>query len=88
MVQLFAVSCVPVSLISLYPVGDASFGFGREQTRLWELFARHTTMTLIILYLVYSQVSTVVSVRKTPFSVPAYFIIVSLFFRDNFPSWV
>ena len=31
------------------------------QNQLWELFARHTTMTLIILYLVYSQVSTVVS---------------------------
>ncbi|CAM9489387.1 unnamed protein product [Laminaria digitata] len=31
-----------------------------EQNHLWELFARHTTMTLIILYLVYSQVSTVV----------------------------
>lgn len=28
---------------------------------MWQLFARHTTMTLIILYLVYSQVSTVVS---------------------------
>ncbi|CAM9101274.1 unnamed protein product, partial [Laminaria digitata] len=28
--------------------------------RLWGLFARHTTMTLIILYLIYSQVSTVV----------------------------
>lgn len=33
-----------------------------EEDRLWQLFARHTTMTLIILYLVYSQVSTVVSV--------------------------
>ncbi|CAM9140361.1 unnamed protein product [Ectocarpus sp. 12 AP-2014] len=31
-----------------------------EQNHLWELFARHTTMMLIILYLVYSQVSTVV----------------------------
>eukprot|EP00904_Undaria_pinnatifida_P010820 jgi/Undpi1/6869/HiC_scaffold_21.g09345.m1 len=31
---------------------------GRDH--LWELFARHTTMTLIILYLIYSQVSTVV----------------------------
>lgn len=32
------------------------------QNHLWQLFARHTTMTLIILYLVYTQVSTVVSV--------------------------
>lgn len=32
-----------------------------SQNRLWYLFARHTTMTLIILYLVYTQVSTVVS---------------------------
>ncbi|CAM9349550.1 unnamed protein product, partial [Hapterophycus canaliculatus] len=31
-----------------------------QQNRLWQLFARHTTMTLIILYLVYTQVSTVV----------------------------
>ncbi|CAM9462085.1 unnamed protein product, partial [Ectocarpus sp. 12 AP-2014] len=31
-----------------------------EQNHLWELFARHTTMMLIILYLVYTQVSTVV----------------------------
>lgn len=36
----------------------------RGQDRLWELLARHTTMTLIILYLVYSQVSTVVSVQS------------------------
>lgn len=34
----------------------------RKQNRLWELVSRHTTMTLIILYLVYTQVSTVVSV--------------------------
>lgn len=31
-----------------------------SQNQLWGLFARHTTMSLIILYLVYSQVSTVV----------------------------
>lgn len=31
------------------------------QNRLWWLFSRHTTMTLIIIYLVYSQVSTSVS---------------------------
>eukprot|EP00752_Nemacystus_decipiens_P010943 g9725.t1 len=31
-----------------------------KESRLWDLFARHTTVTLIILYLVYSQVSTVV----------------------------
>ncbi|CAN0330304.1 unnamed protein product [Ascophyllum nodosum] len=31
-----------------------------EQNYLWWLFARHTTMTLIILYLVYSSVSTVI----------------------------
>ncbi|CAN0138387.1 unnamed protein product, partial [Pylaiella littoralis] len=37
--------------------GDAS---DPEQNHLWQLFARHTTMTLIILYLVYTQVSTVV----------------------------
>ena len=36
-----------------------------EQNHLWELFARHTTMTLIVLYLVYSQVSTVVSAKKS-----------------------
>lgn len=32
-----------------------------RQNRWWKLFGRHTTMALIILYLVYSQVSTVVS---------------------------
>ena len=32
------------------------------QVHLCELFARHTSMTLILLYLVYSQVSTVVRV--------------------------
>ncbi|CAM9574874.1 unnamed protein product, partial [Ectocarpus sp. 12 AP-2014] len=31
-----------------------------EQERLWGLFARHTTMMLIVLYLVYTQISTVV----------------------------
>lgn len=31
------------------------------QNQLWKLFTRHATMMLIILYLVYSQVSTVVS---------------------------
>lgn len=36
-----------------------------SQNRLWGLFARHTTMSLIILYLVYSQVSTVVSTLHT-----------------------
>ena len=38
--------------------------FAHEQDRVWELFARHPTMTLIILYLVYSQVSTVVSADR------------------------
>ncbi|CAM9648873.1 unnamed protein product [Ectocarpus sp. 12 AP-2014] len=31
-----------------------------EQERLWGLFARHTTVVLIVLYLVYTQISTVV----------------------------
>ncbi|CBJ33129.1 asn/thr-rich large protein family protein [Ectocarpus siliculosus] len=31
-----------------------------EQERLWGLFARHTTIMLIVLYLVYTQISTVV----------------------------
>ncbi|CBJ32402.1 adhesin-like protein [Ectocarpus siliculosus] len=30
-----------------------------EQQRLWGLFARHTTIMLIVLYLVYTQISTV-----------------------------
>lgn len=40
---------------------NASFASPCYQLRLWHLFARHTTMALIMLYLVYTQVSTVVS---------------------------
>ncbi|CAM9117899.1 unnamed protein product, partial [Laminaria digitata] len=47
------------SLRSIWKAGPGD-KTASEQDRLWELFARHTTMTLIILYLVYSQVSTVV----------------------------
>ena len=43
-----------------------------SQNRLWGLFARHTTMTLIILYLVYSQVSTVVSEKSKNKSLRMY----------------
>lgn len=32
-----------------------------RQDRLWALFSRHTTILLVMLYLVYSSVSTVVS---------------------------
>lgn len=46
------------------PFPDMPFIFAHEQDRLWELFARHTTMTLTILYLVYSQVSTVVRAKN------------------------
>eukprot|EP00904_Undaria_pinnatifida_P010819 jgi/Undpi1/6868/HiC_scaffold_21.g09344.m1 len=53
-------SIAPVrSLRSIWKAGPGN-NTDPEQTRLWQLFARHTTMTLIILYLVYSQVSTVV----------------------------
>lgn len=34
------------------------------QDDLWGLFARHMTMSLILLYLIYSQVSTVVRIRS------------------------
>lgn len=36
---------------------------GSAQNHLWKLFARHTTIMLVILYLVYTEVSTVVSRR-------------------------
>ena len=44
------------------------------QHRLWELFARHTTMTLIVLYLFYSQVSTVVSLGSSDGRLSAYYL--------------
>lgn len=38
--------------------------FFDQQDRLWNLFAQHTTLALIILYLVYTQVSAVVSIGQ------------------------
>ncbi|CAM9095530.1 unnamed protein product, partial [Laminaria digitata] len=47
------------SLMSVWKAGPGNVA-DPGQDHLWELFARHTTMTLILLYLIYSQVSTVV----------------------------
>ena len=51
---------------------------------MWYLFARHTTMTLIILYLVYTQVSTVVSdeVRPKALALPLHVFNTSRFYLD------
>lgn len=59
--NLFSHSCCLYVFVFPFNVGHRPYStFVCWQNQLWGLFARHTTMTLIILYLVYSQVSTVV----------------------------
>ena len=55
---------VLISQSALLPMYPRCLGYVviPRQEHLWGLFARHTTMSLILLYLVYSQVSTVVRV--------------------------
>lgn len=55
---------IPEDNVLTPPLGSSLFLPAQRvifQSRMWKLFARHTTMTLIILYLVYTHVSTVVS---------------------------
>ncbi|CAM9743708.1 unnamed protein product [Ectocarpus sp. 12 AP-2014] len=54
-----------------------------EQERLWGLFARHTTVVLIVLYLVYTQISTVeqkMSVREKDQSIAPTSFLWSAYF--------
>lgn len=60
LVRVVYFSGLPVTL-PCAPVATYCLTVSSLQNHLWQLFARHTTMTLIILYLVYTQVSTVVS---------------------------